>query len=231
MKYTLHNRLGSGGFAVQASLAVAGIDFAYEPLASVPNEPLGPTIQALNPWGQVPVLETEDGTKIAELAAILAHLSYAEPSLRQGPKLWIDDHPLFLRWTVFLAVNVYEAILRRIYTDRYYSALSDEPGAVPLSLSNDDKALIEESLRRAAKARIHAAFACIENATAAHRFLLSDRMSPCDIFLAMLYAWYNKKPDLPKCTWITTQIATHKDIRAIWAQNFHDRLDFKWHRL
>lgn len=219
MKYRLHNRLGSGGFVIQAALAAAKIDFDYEPIVSVPNAPLGAKVEGLNPWGQVPILELEDGTRLTEVAAILAHLSFVEPSLRQGPELWIDNHPMFLRWSVFLSVNVYEGILRRSYTDRYFSEVSDE----------SDRVSIEASIRKAARERTHAAFQCIETETSEHKFLLSDRLSPCDIYLAMLYAWFNQRPDLPKCTWITTQVATHPEIGPIWEQNFHDRLDFKWH--
>ncbi|MEM9320263.1 MAG: glutathione S-transferase family protein [Pseudomonadota bacterium] len=225
MRYRLHNRLGSGGFAVQATLAAAGIDFAYDPIASRPNEPLGPQIQDLNTWGQVPVLELESGARITEVAAILAHLADVEPALRSGPALWIDDHPLFLRWAVFLSVNAYEGVLRQSYTSRYFEC---ELGP---ELPADTKDLIAGSIRQAASARVHEAFKTIERETAQHAFLLSDRLSPCDIYLAMLYAWHNRRPDLPKCTWITTQVATHPGIREIWKQNFHDRLDFKWHEL
>lgn len=230
MKYKLHNRLGSGGFVIQATLAAAKVDFAYAPIQSVPNQPLGPQMDGLNAWGQVPVLELADGTLISETAAILAHLSYAEPSIKQGPDLWIDNHPLFLRWSVFLAVNVYEGILRKSYTHRYFSATADRSATMGDDVKSDD-AKVSAAIRHAAQERVHAAFKCIEEATCEHNFLLSDRMSPCDIFLAMLYAWHNQKPDLPKCTWITTQVATHEDIGPIWEQNFHDRLDFKWHRL
>lgn len=230
-KYTLHNRLGSGGFVVQAMLAAANIEFDYEPLESRPNEPLGPKVAELNAWGQVPVLELEDGTRLSEVAAILAHLGFAEPLLRSGPNLWIDDHPGFLRWSVFLAVNVYEGVLRQSYTSRYFQSLLKPRGDAPSALPRDIDEIVTASVREAAKQRNHAAFKCIEKETANYEYVLSDRLSPCDIFLAMLYAWHNQKPDLPKCTAITTKVATHPVIRPIWAQNFHDRLDFKWHEL
>ncbi|MEM9348637.1 MAG: glutathione S-transferase family protein [Pseudomonadota bacterium] len=221
MTYRLHNRLGSGGFVIQAALVAAKIDFEYRPVRSVPNTQVGEQVKELNPWGQVPILELEDGTRMTEVAAMLAHLSSAEPAIRMGPTLWVDNHPQFLRWAVFLSVNVYEAILRRSYTHRYFK---DGP-----ELS--EREAVKASIREAAGERIHAAFKCIEAETSGYQFLLSDRLSACDIYLAMLYAWYNQKPDLPKCTWITTQVATHPEIGPIWEQNFHDRLDFKWHEL
>lgn len=225
MTYRLHNRLGSGGFVIQATLAAADIPFDYDPIPSKPNEPLDARLHGLNAWGQVPVLELSDGTKITEVAAILAHLAVSEPALREGPSLWIDNLPLFLRWSVFLSVNAYEGILRKSYTHRFFDRADGD------GLPEAADAAIGNAIRRAAAQRVHDAFAFIEQETACHSFLLSERMSPCDIFLAMLYAWHNKRPDLPKSTWITTQVATHPRIREIWRQNFHDRLDFKWHEL
>lgn len=222
MKYRLHNRLGSGGFAVEATLVAAKLDFAFDPINSVPNQPLGAQVDSLNTWGQLPVLELQDGRKITETAAILTHLSEVEPSVANGPNLWIEDRSQFLRWSIFLAVNVYEGILRQSYSDRFFAANS---------MSDSEKAEVTSAIRQAAKDRVHHAFKCIEAETAGHKFLLGDRLSPCDIFLAMLYAWHNQKPDLPKCTMITTQVATHEDIRPIWKRNFHDRLDFRWHEL
>ncbi len=225
MTYRLHNRLGSGGFVIQATLAAAGIAFDYDPISSRPNESLGSRLQGLNEWGQVPILELADGTRITEVAAILAHLAFAEPAFRSGPTLWVDAMPMYLRWSVFLSVNVYEGVLRNSYTHRYYSRIQND------GLPDDADIGIESAIRRAATQRVHQAFECIEKETSQYNFLLSDRLSPCDVFLAMLYAWHNQRPDLPKCTWITTQVATHPSIREIWRQNFHDRLDFKWHEL
>ncbi|MEM7438629.1 MAG: glutathione S-transferase [Pseudomonadota bacterium] len=226
MKYRLHNRLGSGGFAVQATLAVAKIDFEYDPIDSLPNQPLGAKVHGLNAWGQVPVLELADGTKITETAAILTHLCQVEASVSNGPDICVEDHPAFLRWAYFLTANVYEGILRQSYTHRYFSKPSTGLGA-----SQDTDEVITNAIRQAASDRVHDALKCLESETADHKFLLSDRLSPCDIFLAMLYAWHSPQPDLPQCTWITTQVATHNVIRPIWEQNFHDRLDFKWHEL
>jgi len=44
----------------------------------------------------VPVPVLEDGTRITETAAILLHLAAAEPTVRNGPGLWVDNQPLFV---------------------------------------------------------------------------------------------------------------------------------------
>ncbi|MEM6619875.1 MAG: hypothetical protein AAF631_11325, partial [Pseudomonadota bacterium] len=172
-----------------------------------------------------------DGTPLPEVAAILTYLAHAEPGLRRGPTLWIHDWPGFYRWTVFLAVNIYEGVLRRSYTQRYAMPLAQAAPSRARTLPDDIDAVVALAVCQGASQRIHSAFQCLERETAGRAFLLGDRMSPADIFLAMLYAWYNQKPDLPKCTWITTQVATHPVIRPIWKRNFEQFLDFKWHAL
>ena len=220
MAYTLHNRLGSGGFAVEAVLALAGAEYRYIPIESVPSTPLGEKITHINPWGQVPALETPDGKVVTETAAILIHLADAEASVRDGPHLWNPDPPAFLRWTVFMAVNIYEGILRGTYPDRYFDA----------ALIDGDPDAVVASVRAAAKQRNHDAFTMIERAVDQGGFILGTQMSACDVFLAMLYAWHRKKPDLPKCTEITERVACHRVVNPIWEKNFDARLEEKWHR-
>lgn len=51
-QYILHNRLGSGGFVVEAALPLAQIPFIYETFASTPDTDVAPVVAHLNPWGQ-----------------------------------------------------------------------------------------------------------------------------------------------------------------------------------
>ncbi len=219
MTYILYNRSGSGGFVVQAALELSGADYRLELLPSLPNEDLTDRIGHLNPWGQVPVLVLEDGTVMTELAAILAHLAQVEPGLRDGPHLWVDNDALFLRWAVFLCVNAYEGILRQTYPHRFCT-LSGNTAA--------DEALMA-NISHAADTRTHQAFLRLEREIAGP-FLFGERMSACDILLAMLYAWHNQRPDLPKCTAVTARVAMHPRINPIWHDNFDTRLRFKWHQ-
>ena len=218
MSYILHNRLGSGGFVVEAVLELAGLDYNYEPLNSKPNTSVKSLVQHINPWGQVRILETPDGTVLTEVAAILIYL---EPHCTDN--LWVEDHTAFLRWSVFLSVNIYEGILRQCYPHRYFESFAND---------EDLNAKMAKSIQASAKRKVHEAFLFLENhAIHEEGYLLGSKLSACDIFLAMLYAWHNRQPDLPKCTEITRRVATHPIINPIWKRNFHDRLDFKWHEL
>lgn len=215
----LHNRLGSGGFVVEAVLSVAGLEFAYDPLPSEPDTPVGPLICHFNPWGQLPVLETPDRQVLTETAAILIWLAQKEPTCHAGPHLWIDDQAAFLRWTVFLSVNNYEGILRQSYPDRYV-----DPEKAP----GIDSVALQAAVTSAAKKRVHEAFRLIETQLKPNGNLLGSRLSPADIYLAMLYAWHGPVPDLPHCSALTHRIATHATIAPIWFRNFDRRLDYNW---
>lgn len=227
MTYTLYNRSGSGGFVIEAVLEMAGAHFQVQTLNSLPNEPLQDHIGHLNGWGQVPVLILEDGTVMTELAAILAYLAQVEPGLRRGPHLWIDSDPLFLRWSVFLCVNAYEGILRQTYPERYCTTHNASPSDETMAIRQD---AIIANVKAAADARTHAAFLCLEKQIKSGGFVLGTKPSACDVLLAMLYAWHNKRPDLPNCTFITERIATHAVVRPMWQKHFESRLTHQWHK-
>ena len=85
MSYILHNRLGSGGFVVEATLALAGLEYVYELIESKPNTPVQEHISHINPWCQVPVLEIPNGKILTEVAAIICYLAQNENTCHSGP--------------------------------------------------------------------------------------------------------------------------------------------------
>ncbi len=219
MTYVLHNRLGSGGFPVEVMLSLCGLDYHYEPIDSVPGTPLGERVHHVNRWGQVPVLVTPDGQTVTEVAAILAYLDQTEPDCRAGPHLWNDNPGQFLRWCVFLSTSVYESVLRRAFSDRYID-LAD--------CDADEAEALKKRVADAGYARAHQAYTLIEDVLQTQAFLLGDRMSAADVYLAMLYAWHRRQPDLPNCARVAERVASHAEIHDIWKKNFDSRLKEKW---
>lgn len=211
MRYRLHNRLGSGGFVIEAALIIADIPFDYEPLASDPSTSLGALIQKQNKWGQVPVLETPEGDILTETAAILFYLTDRHGALHNGPIVCVQNQAAFFRWTVFLSVNVYEGILRQCYPSRYVTS------------KNAQSELIKSS-----NARVHEAFCLLESELATQTCLCGNELSLADVFFAMLYAWHKEQTDLPRCTALTERVAQDPIISPIWRRNFAHRLERKW---
>jgi glutathione S-transferase len=219
MPYVLHNRLGSSGFVVEAGLKLAGLDFRYDPIDSIPSSALTGQVDHVNPWSQVPVLETPEGEILTESSAICIYLVETEEGCREGPHLWCDSRAGLMRWSVFLAVNVYESLLRCIYPDRYATAPADDPDAM---------AQMRKSLKTAGFARMHQALDVVENAIGEGGFLLGSRLSLVDVYLAMLYAWSQKDPEAPKLVALTRRVATNRALTPIWKRNFGHRLSRDW---
>ncbi|WP_169054156.1 glutathione S-transferase family protein [Nitratireductor sp. XY-223] len=212
MTYVLHNRLGSGGFAIEAVLELAEIPYRLELIESAPGSHLPDGAAAMNPWRQIPVLECPDGAVVTETAAILFYLAEKHGSLREGPNLYVEDSAAFYRWAVFLSVNVYEGFLRMVYPERYLGAGSADVSA----------------LRKAASARIGDAFKLIEDLLSETQFICGDRMSPVDIYCAMLFSWHRKRDEFPRCIALTERVARHPLVAPVWRKNFDHWLDREW---
>ncbi|MEM9685263.1 MAG: glutathione S-transferase family protein, partial [Pseudomonadota bacterium] len=181
MTYRLYNRPGSGGFVVEAALALADAPFELEELDSKAGTPLPESFRSINPWGQLPTLILPDGSTMTETAAILAHLAACHPDKKLAPTPGTPAHAQFLRWLVFTNVNVYESVLRRSYPFRY---------------TTNEAAL--EGTREAAIARMGEALAVLEGAIEPGPFLLGDELSLADVYVAMLFIWFRGEIDAPR---------------------------------
>lgn len=204
--YRLYNRVGSGGFVVEAALALAGAPCELVDLESVPSTPLPDSFREINPWGQVPTLVLPDGSIMTEAAAILIHLAACHPEKGLGPRPGTPAHAQFLRWTVFASVNVYEAALRRSYPFRY----TTDPES-------------HDAVREAAIARMGEGLAVVEQAVGAGPFLLGEAMSLADVYVAMLFIWFRGDIDAPKLVRLTDGVRQHPIVNPIWRRHFGDR--------
>lgn len=213
MTYKVYNRRGSGGFVVVAALSLVGQPFELVEIESEPSTALPEEFRKTNPWRQVPVVITSDGTLMTESAAILIYLATKYPGKDIGPEVGTSGAASFLRWCVFLSVNVNEGVLRTVYPERFTT--SDEG---------------REAVREAALLRNSKAYELLENELKGQRFLLGDEMSLCDVYLAMLFSWHRDPLPYPNCMRVTHHVAAHPEIAAIWRWNFDHRTTMKWGR-
>ena len=206
MMYRLYNRVGSGGFVVEAALALTGADYELSELDSKPGTPLPESFRRINPWGQVPTLVLPDGSIMTESAAILIHLAGCHPDQGLAPTPGTPAHAAFLRWLVFANVNVYEAALRRNYPFRYTA----DPDA-------------HDATRDAAVARMGEALGVLEAAVEPGPFLLGETMSLADVYIAMLFIWFRGRIDAPRLTQLADGVRRHPTVAPIWRRHFGDR--------
>ena len=205
MSYTLYNRRGSGGFVVEAALALAGAQFELIELDSKAGTPLPESFRETNPWGQLPTLILPDGTTMTETSAILVHLACCFPDKHLAPPPGTSAHGAFLRWTAFANVNLYEGVLRRGYPFRF----TDDPKGY-------------DALRSAANRRMGEALGLIESHVEG-LFLLGDEMTVADIYIAMFFAWYRAEIEAPHLARIAQAVRGHPVVGPIWRRHFGER--------
>ena len=167
--YKLYTRPNSGGFVVEAALALAGVPFDQ---IDVPKPP-DPTFLAISPLNQVPVLTLPDGNSITESAAMCILLAERHPDAGLAPAVGSPARADFLRWMTFMSSVIYPAALRFFYAHRYTA----DPGGL-------------EAVKQAAVAEMDRGFAIVDTALAGHDWLVDDHLSLADIYLVMLIAWH-----------------------------------------
>ena len=203
MSYKLYNRDGSGGFVVEVALVLAGASFELVKLDSKPGVPLPETFREINPWGQIPVLILPDGTFITESAAIAVHLAACHADKKLAPPVGTSAHAVFLRWVVFMSVNLYECVLRAGYADRY----TTDPSGAP-------------ALSEAAMQRFGEGLRTIEAELDPGPFIQGSTMTLADVYLAMLFNWYRGDESFPRVMLLRETVARHGVVAPIWQRHF-----------
>ena len=107
---------------------------------------------------------------------------------------------------VFANVNVYEAILRRPYTERY----TTDPNGL-------------DAVREAATLRQGEALSVLEAEIATGPFLLGSDMTVLDVYVAMLLTWYNGDTAFLKLATLKAGVKTDGTVGPIWRRHFGER--------
>jgi glutathione S-transferase len=187
--YKLYTRPGSGGFVVEAALALANAPF--EQIDVPKTDRPDPAFLAISPLNQVPVLTLPDGRSMTESAAICVLLAERHPDAGLAPAAAAPARADFLRWMVFMSSVLYPAALRFYYAKRY---TTDADGT--------------KAVKQAAVAEMDRGFAILDTALKDHDWLVGDHLSLADIYLVMLVAWH---PDIDKAR------AAWPNIERLWA--------------
>lgn len=187
--FTLYGRSGSGSFAVQVALEEVGAPYECVWVGKEPSELA--RYKEVNPTGKVPALKLPDGTIMFESAAILVHLALSAPAARLAPQPGTTRHAMFLQWIMFMSANLYEAVLRIYYSDRYSTR------------GEADAAVIRE--RGLADYRTHMELV----GRSLDPYLLGGDYSIADVYLYMLTSWY---PDQRALVAHVPRLGAHSDL-------------------
>jgi len=206
MPYTLYSHPGSGGFAVEAGLTLAGQDVRTVLIDTKQGKQFSESFRAINPWCQVPALQLPDGTLMTESAAMVIHIADAFPEAGLAPTPGSPAHADFLRWIVFMTINIYEGDLRGYYPERY---TTDPAGA--------------DGVAAAGFAHMQRGLQTMEDVLADRPFVLGGAFSLADIYLAMVRAWYRPPFETPNIGRVTDAVRSHPQIAPLWQAHFPDR--------
>src|SRR6185503_20722460 len=106
---TLYGTQGSGSAAVEAALAVAGLEARLVDAASWQPSTGLDELKRINPLAQIPTLVLDDGSVLTESAAILIHLGLVHP---ESGLLAVEpsERAQQIRGLVYVAANCYAGI-------------------------------------------------------------------------------------------------------------------------
>lgn len=190
---------------VRIFLAEKNLDIQKVPVDLFAMEQLSPEFLAINPGGTVPVLETDDGTYIAESIAICRYLEslHPEPPLfgtdaRSGALIWM--------WNNICETEGYPAlaeILRNLSPGFRHRAF---PGPADIEQM---PALIERGQNRARQF-----FDRIEIQLSNSEFLAGNSFSVADITLLTIIDF---------ATWVDLDATAERPALAAWHQNMAAR--------
>ena len=200
MTYTLYSSKGSGGFAVEAALAKAGATFTYVEVDTANDAHFKPDFVKLNPMRQVPAMTLPDSTLMTESAAMVMHIAHVFPEANLAPKPGTSGHAAFMRWMLFMAVNLYEADLRYYYPARY---TTDPKGA--------------DAVKASGAAYMAKSFPIIE--AGLDPFLAGKQLGIADVYLAMLVTWSPEPLTSPKFKALREAVSTDKVYGPVWAKH------------
>jgi glutathione S-transferase len=204
--YKLYARKNTGSAAVEALLAVLGVEHE---LIDVPKDDAGEAPEwyaAINARREVPTLGLPDGSVMTESAAMMMHLADAHPEAGLSPAVGTAARAQYLRWMVYMAAAPYASDLRMYYPERY----STDAGHA-------------DAIKQKAIIDLARDFDVFARDMGQGPFILGPQISAADIYAAMLLTWSNDVDALfaeqPKLWRLYEGVAANAVVRRVWDRN------------
>ena len=201
----LHGCKGCGSTVVEALLELAGMPYTRR-VFDWDDRDAWDRLRAVNPLAQVPTLVLDDGTIVTESAAIVLWIAAQRPEARLLPP-GERERALAYRWIVSFATNVYGPIVIGDFPSRWV-----------------DGEAAQDSLKSRALQRLRDAWMSFEAAIAPSPYLLGDRLSALDVYVAMIARWRPGRAwiaaNCPKAMTAVLLTEAHPVVASVWARNF-----------
>lgn len=211
--YRLYWSPSTGAFAPEAVLNEIGARYERVLVDTRNDQHRESDFLALNPRGQVPVLELPDGSIMTESAAMVLALCERHPEAELLPLQDFAGRAQAYRWLFFAVANIYEADLRYSYNERY---TVDPMGG--------------EAVQRQAAKDLDTHWGTVEQALSEDGRLLPESFSAVDIYLAMLAVWHHDIPRLlgahPRLSRLVERVRGRPALTVLWKEHFgHKKLN------
>lgn len=204
MAYVLYGDRRSGSATVELALAEIGAEAELRPVRIEHDAQLAADYRRINPMGRVPTLILPDGTVVTESTAILLTLDARHPEAGLLPPAADPARAKALRWMMLAASEIYPCVTRNDYPERF--------GAAP------------DSIRVRAVEMGREIWHLIADGAQPAPFVLGDRLSLADLYLAVLSRWMGNEAWMPEhCPRIhalARAVATRPRLAAAWARHF-----------
>jgi len=208
---TLYGTQGSGSAAVEAALAIAGVEARLVDAASWQDSPGLAELKRINPLAQIPTLVLDDGTVLTESAAILIHLGLVHPQsglLATDPRARAEQ----IRGLVYVAANCYAGIGILDYPERWYPDPDDA---------------VRKAMQRRGRARLHELWQTFADQFPATPWLSGERIGALDVLAATVSMWSGARQALaasrPEFSRLLARIEAEPRVAPVWARHWPQR--------
>jgi len=205
--YKLYWARGTGAMAPQIILEEVAASYELVVLDEDKGEEMEAEYLAINPRGQIPALGLPDGSIMTESAAIMLHLADSHAEFGLLPIVGSAERAQVYRWLSYAVANLYEAVLRLYYSERYTA-----------------DAACAESVKLSAREYIDRSWNLLEAELGDGPYLLGDQYSVIDPYLMMLAQWHEQPEILfarcPKLKLLCDTVQSRPAVQRIWSQHY-----------
>ena len=191
---------------VELALAEIGADYEFVSTGLGKGAKDSDAFLAVNPTGKLPALRTPDGEVLTESAAILLTLADRHPAAGLLPRRRGPARAKAIRWTVFVAAEIYPMIEIVDYPERFV----DKTGA--------------KTLKDRARYRIRRRWMTVESAIVGDPWLDTLGPSTADLAIANVSRWSTGKrwrtQNCPSVDAIAAAFSRRESTRDVWSWHF-----------
>lgn len=208
MSWTLYGDWNAGATILEILLNEAGATFAFRPVSIARDQRLSAAFAAINPMRRLPALVAPDGTLVSESLAGILVLAEHFPDAALLPPAATPARATALRWMAFLAGELYGAVGRFDYPERY----TTDPAGAP-------------AVRDSAIAETRRLWSLLDGQLSRGPHALGESFSALDAQIMVMSRWTNGPAEwvdahCPRIAEVVRATAARPSAATIWTRNY-----------